>query len=143
MNVSRSALLNYSADKMYAVITDVRAYPSFLNWCSDVELISESSDEMVAKLFIAYSKLNISFTTRNVLRENESLTMSLVDGPFSKLNGQWDIQDLGISACKVSLEMDFDFDNVITQKLFGRVFQSVISAQLDSFQKRAHALYSL
>lgn len=142
MNVSRSALLNYSADKMYSIISDVRAYPSFLNWCSGVEIISESSDEMVAKLLIAYVKLNISFTTRNVLRQNESLTMSLVDGPFSKLNGQWAIQDLGESASKVSLEMEFDFDNVITQKLFGRVFQNVIAAQLDAFQKRAHALYS-
>ncbi len=142
MNVSRSALLNYSAENMYAVIIDVEAYPSFLNWCSGVEMISNSDGVMVAKLLIAYSKLNISFTTRNTLRENESLTMELVKGPFSKLNGQWAIQSLGDNACKVSLEMEFDFDSVVTQKLFGRVFQAVISAQLDAFQKRAHALYS-
>ena len=142
MNVSRSALLNYSADKMYSVISDVGAYPSFLNWCSGVQVISESDDEMVAKLLVAYSKLNISFTTRNLLSKNESISMTLVDGPFSRLDGRWQIQDLGQSASKVSLEMDFDFDNVIAQKLFGRVFQSVIAAQLDAFQKRAHALYS-
>ena len=120
----------------------VRAYPKFLNWCSGVQVISEGNDEMVAKLLIAYSKLNISFTTRNVLRENESLTMNLVDGPFSRLDGEWQIQDLGDSASKVSLEMEFDFESIIAQKLFGRVFQSVIAAQLDAFQKRAHALYS-
>jgi len=142
MNVSRSAILNYSAENMYSIICDVQAYPQFLNWCTGVEILSESEDEMVAKLLIAYSKLNFSFTTRNTLRENQSLTMVLEDGPFSSLNGQWLIEKLSESACKVSLNMDFNFQSFFTQKLFGRVFQSVIAAQLDAFQKRAHALYA-
>ena len=141
MNVSRSALLPYNVPQMYDVIADVRSYPAFLNWCSGVEIISENNEEVVAKLLISYGKLNLNFTTRNLMIENQSIDMSLVEGPFSTLSGQWLLQELSESACKVSLEMDFNFDNVITQKLFGRVFQSVIAAQLDAFQKRAEQLY--
>jgi len=72
---------------------------------------------------------------------NKSVSIDLVEGPFSALGGQWLLQELSESACKVSLEMDFNFESRITQKLFGRVFQSVIAAQLDSFQKRAEQLY--
>jgi ribosome-associated toxin RatA of RatAB toxin-antitoxin module len=126
---------------MYDVIADVRSYPAFLNWCSGMAIVSESDDELVAKLIISYGKLKFSFTTRNTMIENQHVSMQLVKGPFSKLSGQWTIQELNHSACKVSLEMDFKFDNMIAQKLFGRAFQSIIAAQLDAFHNRAERLY--
>jgi ribosome-associated toxin RatA of RatAB toxin-antitoxin module len=128
---------------MYVVIADVNAYPSFLNWCSGAEVLYQTEEEVVAKLLISYGKLKFSFTTRNLVVSNQSVTMSLVEGPFSSLSGQWQIQSLNESACKVSLDLDFKFENAITQKLFGRVFQSVIAAQLDAFQKRAECLYGV
>jgi len=141
MLVSRSALLPYSAEKIYDIIADVRSYPSFLNWCSGVEVVDETEQEVTARLIISYGKLDFSFTTKNMMTLNESVEMSLVDGPFSNLAGQWTIQPLGGEACKASIDMDFSFDSKVTQKLFGRVFQNVISAQLDAFQKRANQLY--
>ena len=141
MKVSRSALLPYSAAKMFDVIADVRSYPGFLNWCDGMEIIQESDEEVVAKLLIKYGKLNFSFTTRNSMVKNESVIMSLVDGPFSNLGGQWQITALSEDACKVELDMAFEFENPVTQKVIGRVFQNVVSAQLDAFQKRAEALY--
>lgn len=141
MKVSRSSLLPYSAEKMYDVVADVRSYPGFLKWCDSMQIISETPEEVVAKLIISYGKLDFSFTTCNKMVKNETIQMSLVDGPFSRLNGVWTILKLDDDASKVSLEMEFAFDNPITQKLFGRVFQKIISAQLDAFQKRAQQLY--
>lgn len=141
MKVSRSALLPYSAVKMYDVVADIRSYPGFLNWCDNMNILSETEDEVIAKLMISYGKLDFSFTTRNKTIKNKSIEMNLVDGPFSSLTGVWTILPLSEDACKVSLEMDFMFDNPITHKLFGRVFQKVISTQLDAFQKRAEQLY--
>ena len=142
MKVSRSSLLPYSAEKMYDVVADIRSYPGFLNWCDKMEIISETPDEVIAKLIISYGKLDFSFTTRNQVVKNESIKMNLVDGPFSTLTGAWTILSLNENASKVSLEMEFAFDNPITHKLFGRVFQKIITAQLDAFEKRAERLYS-
>jgi len=142
MKLSRSSLLPYSAEKMYDVVADIRSYPDFLNWCDSIDIISESDNEVIAKLIIRYGKLDFSFTTRNKVAKNESITMSLVKGPFNKLNGVWTIQALNENASKVSLEMDFAFKNPITQKLLGRVFEKIISAQLDAFQARAELLYA-
>ena len=142
MNVSRSALLPFSARQMYSIITDVRSYPDFLNWCDSVDVTSESNTEMIAKLTVAYGKLKFAFSTRNTQVECESVSMKLVSGPFSSLDGQWQIQSLSEEACKVSLTMDFNFESAITQGLFGRVFQSVISTQFEAFQQRAKDLHS-
>lgn len=142
MKVSRSALLPYSARNMYDVVADIRSYPGFLGWCDGTEIISESTSEVVAKLLISVSKVNFSFTTKNTNTAYESIELSLVDGPFSSLSGQWRFQQLGPEACKVSLDMDFQFDGAITHKLFARIFEKVIITQLDAFQKRAEIVYA-
>lgn len=141
MKVSRSALLPYSAAQMFDVVADVRSYPAFLNWCDGMEVVAESSDEIVAKLRIVFSKLKFSFTTRNRMIKNESVSISLINGPFSSLHGEWNITTLSEQACKVSLEMEFEFDNALTQKVFGGMFQNVIATQLEAFHTRAKQLY--
>jgi len=143
MNVQRSAILPYSATQMYAVISDVRAYPEFLNWCKDATLLEQAASTQVAKLSIAYGRLKFSFTTENALVPDEQISMQLVAGPFKDLSGKWLIQTLNDSACKVSLSMDFTFANPITHGLFSKVFQSVVSEQVDAFQKRADDVYRL
>ena len=65
MKISRSALLPYSAEQMYQIVADIRSYPEFLNWCKETEIIEEMGQEVVAKMVIAYTKLNLAFTTRN------------------------------------------------------------------------------
>lgn len=141
MKVSRSALLPYSAPKMFDIIADVRSYPDFLNWCRGAELLDESANKIVAKLSISYVKLGFSFTTENKMRLNESVQIRLVDGPFSSLEGLWTVTSLNDSACKVALDMQFAFDNAVTHKLLGGVFQKVIATQLDAFQNRAKQLH--
>ncbi len=140
MKVSRSALLPFSASDMYRIVADIGAYPEFLNWCESVELHSEQGDEVIAGLAISYSKLSFKFTTRNTNTLNESIELNLHDGPFKKLQGRWQFQALNDSACKVSLEMEFDFDSVIARRAFSGMFKKIISAQLDAFQKRAQSL---
>jgi len=142
MKVSRSALLPYSARKMYDVVNDIRSYPGFLGWCEGSEILSESTKEVVAKLLISYGKMNFSFTTKNINSPHESIQLGLVDGPFSNLSGQWNFKALSDDACKVSLDMEFQFDNPITHKLFGRIFEKVIVTQLEAFQKRAAIVYA-
>lgn len=128
---------------MYAVIHDVTSYPEFLPWCVDA-LIKEENDALqVAELKVAYKRLALTFSTSNALVKDESISMSLISGPFKTLSGQWMLQTLDEHACKVSLEMTFAFANPVTHALFGRVFHSVVSAQVDAFQKRAEQIYGV
>ena len=142
MKVQRSALLPYSNAQMFAIIRDVPAYPSFLNWCDEASVEYEDEHIQKATLSVSYGKLKLSFSTENSLVQDERVGISLLSGPFKALSGAWNIQSLTADACKVSLEMDFTFDNPITQKLFGKVFQKVVTTQIEAFEKRANEIYS-
>ena len=87
--INRSALVMYSAEQMYQLINDVLAYPNFLPDCSDSKIVSQTESSVTAALLVSKGGLNKWFTTQNTLVSNEEVQLTLVDGPFKKLQGSW------------------------------------------------------
>jgi putative ubiquitin-RnfH superfamily antitoxin RatB of RatAB toxin-antitoxin module len=79
--VSRSALVPYSAEQMYALVKDVESYPAFLPWCNDAEVHIRGEDFIEASLELHRGRISKKFRTRNQLKENEWLGIELVGGP--------------------------------------------------------------
>ncbi len=86
-HVKKSVLLWYSAHEIYELVVDVESYPKFLPWCERAEILERNADGLTARLHLAYSGLRHAFTTRNVQVPDQSVQVSLVDGPFSQLDG--------------------------------------------------------
>jgi len=135
--VNRSALVPYKAREMFALVDDVEAYPDFLPWCNHSE-VHKRTDEMVeATLELHKGAVSHKFTTRNTRKEFESIELSLLGGPFRHLQGGWRFADLGDSGCKVSLELEFEFDSMMIDMMFGSFFESTCNSLVDAFTARA------
>jgi ribosome-associated toxin RatA of RatAB toxin-antitoxin module len=139
--IRKSALVPYSADAMYGLVADVERYGEFLPWCGGARILARADDSLTASVDIAYRGVHKSFTTRNRLEPGRCMEMQLVDGPFRKLHGHWRFDPLDAEACKVSLELDFDFSNRLLGMVIGPVFESIANSLVDSFRSRAEALY--
>lgn len=139
--VSRSALVPYSADQMYALVEDFLAYPDFLPWCTGATLHSRDTETIEASLEMQRSGIKKSFRTRNTLQPGVAMGISLVGGPFRHLRGGWRFDQLGDEGSKVLLELEFEFENRVTDTLFGRYFESTCNSLIDSFTQRAHKVY--
>lgn len=140
--VSRSALVPYSAAQMYELVKDVEQYPSFLPWCSDAEVHIRGDDFIEASLGLRRGRISKRFRTRNVFRENESLAIALVGGPFRHMSGGWTFHQLGEVGSKVVLELEFEFENRATDVIFGRFFENTCNALVDSFTQQAAKIYA-
>ncbi len=140
--VSRSALVSYTPQQMFDLVNDVEHYPEFLQWCASTEVLEDKPDEMLARLNLAYGGLKKSFTTRNRLQPGKMIEIRLVDGPFHHLEGFWRFNSLADgSACKVVLDMEFDFSTPLVKFAFGPVFTQIANSLVDSFTKRARVVY--
>ena len=139
--VHRSALMPYSAKQMFDVVNDVVSYPAFLPWCVASELLESSSTVIVARLVLAKGGIRQSFSTRNELHSPDHISMSLVEGPFSLLKGEWHFTQLGDEGCKIEMNLRFDFDNRLMNATLGKVFAVAADRLVDSFCERADALY--
>ncbi len=141
--VHKSALLWYSAEEIFALVTDVAHYPAFLPWCDQASVLSEDSTGMAAKVGIAFAGLNQDFTTRNRHVDGREVAMELVDGPFSQLDGLWTFTPLGEGqrACKVEFTLRYSFANRTLAALVGPVFEKIAGSMVEAFVKRATQVY--
>lgn len=141
--ISRSALVPFSAEQMYQLVNDVHSYPDFLPGCTGSRVIKASNNEMTAAVDVAKAGISKTFTTRNTLLDNQSINMQLVDGPFRKLMGGWHFTPLSPEACKVELHLDFEFTNKLIELAFGKVFKELAGNMVQAFTQRAKEVYSV
>ena len=140
--IKRSALVNYSSAEMYGLVNDVDSYSKFLPWCRSSSILNETDIEMRATVEIAKGVLNKSFTTQNQLTKNSRIEIQLVDGPFSQLRGFWLFEPLKTEgACKVNLELEFEFDNAMMSIAAKPIFTQIANSLVDAFCKRATEVY--
>jgi ribosome-associated toxin RatA of RatAB toxin-antitoxin module len=139
--IDRSALLPYTTDEMYALVSDILAYPQFLPWCSGTEILSQEGEELSARIGFSVSGVSQSFTTRNRLQSGKEIAMQLVAGPFSQLEGRWRFEPLGDAGCKISLLLEYDFSSKMVSLVVGPVFNKIANTLVDAFQKRAVEVY--
>jgi ribosome-associated toxin RatA of RatAB toxin-antitoxin module len=139
--IRKSALVPYSVGEMYALVADVESYGQFLPWCGGARVLERGPDSVTASVMIAYRGVNKTFTTRNILDPGRGMTLRLVDGPFRHLHGQWRFEPLDEQACKVSLHLDFEFENRLIALVVWPVFESIANSLVDSFRQRARELY--
>ena len=140
-SVSRSALVPYPAERMYALVDDVEAYPEFLPWCSGAEVLERSETHVVARVDMRRAGLKRSFTTRNTLEPGRSIELALVGGPFSHLAGAWTFEQLGDAGSKVTLSLEFDFESRALDALLGLFFEDTLNSMVDAFTERAARVY--
>lgn len=139
--VSRNALVPYAAGEMYALVDDIAAYPRFLPWCKSTTVLSRNEDEVRASIELARGGIQKSFTTCNRNQRNKMIEMRLVEGPFHHLEGFWRFDALDERACKVSLDMDFEFSNKWVGLAIGPVFNQIANSLVDAFCQRAVEVY--
>jgi ribosome-associated toxin RatA of RatAB toxin-antitoxin module len=139
--VSRSALVSFSAEQMFNLVNDVSRYPEFLPGCSGSQVLESSPEKMVASVDVSKAGISKTFTTSNILNKSESILMELVDGPFKTLKGGWYFTVLDEQACKVELKLEFEFSSKMIELAFGKIFNELTSNMVNSFTKRAKQVY--
>lgn len=139
--IKRSALVNYSAQQMFELVNQVADYPRFLPWCRSSQILSQSEQELQATLEIAWAGIHKKFTTRNILYPYEAMEIILVEGPFRHLTGHWVFLALKTTACKVSLELEFELTGSFFDKAFSPIFHHIANSLVDAFCQRAIEIY--
>ncbi|MDP2098898.1 MAG: type II toxin-antitoxin system RatA family toxin [Methylobacter sp.] len=139
--VQKSALVKFSAQQMFDLVNDVEAYPAFLPWCSGSRIIKREDDIVEAELLISKGGFKKAFSTRNKIEPGHRMAISLLNGPFSHLEGIWEFIPLREDASKISLDLEFELSGKLASLAFGAVFNQICNTMVSSFTARAKAVY--
>jgi ribosome-associated toxin RatA of RatAB toxin-antitoxin module len=139
--LKRSALVPYTARQMFELVNNIEDYPRFLPWCTKSDVSKRTEQEVIAELEITWKGMHKSFSTRNVLHPYNSMEIQLITGPMRHMQGKWQFVAVNDHACKVLLDLEFEFSGSFIDLLFQPVFQSIANSLVDAFCKRAVELY--
>ncbi len=140
--INRSALVMHPAAAMYGLVNDVSGYPQFMDGCHSVEVFEHTETTMLARLDLKKAGVKLSLMTRNYLQSPANITMTLEDGPFKSFKGVWEFKVLSEEACKVSLDLEFEFSNRGLGMAASNLFAGVANNLVDSLCQRADHLFS-
>ena len=139
-------VLPYSAQQMYDLVADVARYPDFLPWCAAARIRSvtprdDGSQVMEADLVISFKVFREKFGSRVTLHPKAlRIDTDYLDGPFKYLHSYWTFRDVE-GGCEVAFFVDFEFKNMILQKVIGVVFGEAMQRIVRAFEDRARDLY--
>lgn len=139
--INRSALVAYSDRQMFDLVNDIEAYPQYMTGVKSVQILDRQADVIAAKLVLSKGPLNQSFATRNQLLAPSSMKMELLEGPFKSFSGNWSFKALSEDACKVTLELEFEFNNRLLAMAAGPMFEKVTAQQVEALCQRAEQVY--
>jgi ribosome-associated toxin RatA of RatAB toxin-antitoxin module len=138
---TRTALVSHTPQQMFDLVNDFARYPEFLPWCGAARVLEANRFEIVGELTIQKGSIRQAFTTRNTLTPPSRIDLSLVNGPFKSLAGHWRFESVGSEACRVSLELEFEFSGRLITMTVGAVFSQIAGSLVDAFCCRADELY--
>jgi ribosome-associated toxin RatA of RatAB toxin-antitoxin module len=136
-HVKKSVLVPYSAQEIFGLVDGVERYPEFLPWCSGAHVLERHEGGKTARLDIDYHGVRAHFTTDNANVAPESIVVTLKDGPFRHLHGEWRFRALGEKACKIEFDLAYEFTTHILERFVGPVFSRIANTLIDAFVHRA------
>lgn len=139
--IRRRAHVPYTAQQMFDLVNDVGAYPKFLHWCAGACVESVDESHLEATLDIGIAGLHKSFRTRNTLDRPRRITMALVSGPFSRLDGAWEFTDSPNGGAEIELSLDYEISHSPLGLVLAKAFEEVARSQMSAFVRRADEVY--
>ena len=138
VSIKKSALVLYSREEMFNLVDSVEDYPDFLPWCGGTEVLTKTSKVTKASIKINFRGVKQTFTTENNKNAPEKMIIKLINGPFKELSGEWRFLELDKDACRIELELHYQFSNIILEKLISPVFNIIANTFIDNFVKEAN-----
>ena len=129
--------INVSMPIIFNLINNIEEYPKFLPWCKKTEVTKEAENSQIGKIFISKSFINWSFSTKNIIDRNKSISLSLIDGPFDNLDGRWNFKKIDDNNTFVSLEINYKFKNSLIELSIEPIFATIMNSILESFIDQA------
>lgn len=142
-----SKLLPFTPDQLYRLVGDVDAYPDFVPWITAMRTwnprkLGQDIEAVDAEAAVGFKFLKERFSTR-VRRDarGRQIDVSLLSGPFKKLENRWRFLDAGHGCTRVEFDIEFQFKSRLLEALLTANFNGAVDKLMACFEARARSLY--
>jgi ribosome-associated toxin RatA of RatAB toxin-antitoxin module len=138
-SVSDSSRIEADLDTIFAVITDLEAYPEWVEGMLETEILSSNEDGRPhrARFRIDARIAEISYTLEYSY-DDPNISWTLVEGEMvNQLDGAYDLTDVGDGRTDVRYSLEADVDMPVPGFLKKRAAKTILDQGLRGLKQRA------
>ena len=142
-----SKVMPYAPEQLFRLVGDVAAYPEFVPWITSMRTwnarhLGDGIEAVDAEAGVGFSFLKERFATR-VRRDarNRQIDVSLLSGPFRKLENRWRFLDAGHGCARIEFDIEFVFKSRLLETLLRANFHHAVDKLIGDYNaaiKLAH-----
>lgn len=132
----RLFVIKKPVQEVFKVLSDVEQYHTFIPYCIESKITEEQNDYSLVTLNIEFFGIQTSFTTKNVVKNNKSIEMDLIEGPFEKFKSSWRLEEVDQQTTSLSFEMNYQMRNKILEMAFKKNLKTVSESIIKAFKSR-------
>ena len=132
----RLFLIPKPVDQVFKTLSDVEEYKTFIPYCIESKIIEEQNDYSIVTLNLEFFGIQTSFTTKNIVKKNESIEMDLVEGPFEEFKSSWRLEKIDQQTTNLIFEMSYQMRNKILEMAFKNNLKTVSESIVRAFKSR-------
>lgn len=141
--VSEQVLIPHTAENLYELVRDIRRYPEFIKWITNIRVSEEQGelDEAYSCLgtasvtFQGFNERFSTFVTGNP--EARRIEVRLKNGPFRHLNNRWQFDPREDGRTRVHCFIDYEFKNPMLRLLARTNSRLAAELIIDAFRAEA------
>lgn len=145
--LTEQVLILHRADDLYDLVRDVRRYPEFIKWISDMRVRNEETiDEIyrcVGEARVGFKGFDERFSTHVTANpETKEIDVRLERGPFRRLINRWRFQTVEPTRTRVHFFIDYEFNNPLLSLLARTNTGLAVDRIISAFRAEADRRYS-
>lgn len=142
-NFQETKLIHANMEKLFDVVKNVDVYQEFLPWIKNSSTCDHGEGFFTGKLVLSYQNIEQAYQSRVIYKKNHDncyVKAFALDGPFKKLQTNWALTAIDQDKTNVCFTIDFEFSNILYQKIFQHFFSDVSKNIIQAFEKRLHEI---
>ena len=138
-NSIREEVVNHPAKKLFDIVIDIESYPEYIPWCTRMVINERKGSEIYADMYVQYKFILAQKFGSYVKFNSNQLTIETqyIEGPLKDLTTNWKFEEINSSSSKIIFNVNFEFKNIIHQKVAETFYPLIENKMINSFKERA------
>ena len=140
-NSIREEIVNHPAKKLFDIVIDIESYPEYIPWCTRMVVNERKENEIFADMYVQYKFILVKKFGSHVKFNSNQLTIETlyIEGPLKDLTTNWKFEEINSSSSKIIFNVNFEFKNIIHQKVAETFYPLIENKMINSFKERANS----
>ena len=136
VSFKKKKIISQPIEKIYNLVADVKKYPNFLPWCSNIIIKEKTKKYIISEVKVGFQNINETYLCKVLLYPQKRITLDYISGPFEYLEIDWKFQKISKKRTNVSFFCNFKFRSIFLRLSTGFFLESAIEKMVDAFEKK-------